>query len=135
MTKMSLEYNGQLRTKLVHKDSNTIILTDAPKDNQGLGESFSPTDMVASALAACIITVLGIQNKVRKLGIKGMRAEVEKHMASNPRRIDAIDVLLEIEITDVDDKKRTLIKNIAETCPVAQSLKLELEQRVIYKFT
>jgi len=136
MTKMSLEYNGSLRTKLVHNKSGTIIYTDAPTDNHGLGESFSPTDLVASALAACMITVLGIQNIPRKLGILKMSAEVKKNMESNPRRISEIQVILEINMKPNSSvEKKKLIQEIAENCPVAKSLDAELNQLVRINFT
>lgn len=135
MTKISLEYNGQLRTKLIHDPSKTSILTDAPKDNHGLGNSFSPTDLVASALAACMITVLGIQNEERNLGIQEMSARVIKTMESNPRRISQVEIDLNIKTNDQGSRNQKLIEKIAKTCPVALSLSSELKQIINLEFT
>ncbi|MFK7757586.1 MAG: OsmC family protein [Flavobacteriales bacterium] len=135
MTKMSLEYNGQLRTKLVHDSSKAFLLTDAPVDNHGLGESFSPTDLVASGLAACMITVLGIQNETKNLGILAMEATAEKHMKSNPRRISEIKVELKLKMKNRSTESHSLIREIAEHCPVAQSLSKDLNQILSISFT
>ncbi len=136
MSKISLEYNGGLRNNLTHEASKTNILTDAPKDNNGKGESFSPTDLVASALAACMVTIIGIQEESLSFGITKMSAEVEKIMESNPRRIAEVKIELNIDTnSQLSELQMKNIYAIAKNCPVALSLKKELKQSVKINFT
>lgn len=122
MTKMSLDYNGALRCILTHNDSQNSINTDAPKDNHGLGDSFSPTDLLASSLAACMVTILGIKNENLNLGILNMNAEIEKSMSSNPRKVNQIHVNLTVELSSRNENVEKQIQEIASTCPVALSI-------------
>ncbi|MDN3594781.1 OsmC family protein [Zunongwangia endophytica] len=122
-------YLGNLRTEAEHLQSSTKIITDAPVDNHGLGESFSPTDAVATALATCMLTIMGIKAEAMDISIKGATAEVIKTMASEPRRISKIEVKLTLE-SDLEDKDRKILQNAAKTCPVFYSLHPDIEKDI-----
>tara|TARA_B100000768_G_C11284985_1_gene381841 strand:- start:17299 stop:17712 length:414 start_codon:yes stop_codon:yes gene_type:complete len=135
MSKISLEYNGELRNTLIHLESKTEILTDAPKDNNGKGESFSPTDLVASSLAACMMTVINISDINGVFGIETCSAEVDKIMQQTPRRISEIVVTLKIKtIVELSQKKQKDIYDLAHNCPVALSLSNETNQNISITF-
>ena len=126
-------YEGDLRTKSIHLASKDSFITDAPIDNNGKGEAFSPTDTVASALASCILTIMGIKAKDLDIDLKGTKAQVTKIMASEPRRIDEI----KIEITinrSFDSKIQTLLERAARNCPVAKSLHPDLMQNITFNW-
>lgn len=130
----SLAYQGDLRTSMTHHRSGQIVITDAPIDNNGKGESFSPTDLVSSALASCVMTILGI--KARDMGhddIK-MHSKVWKTMASNPRRIGKIQVELDVRIPDATEQQRTILERTTRACPVARSLSSETEKEVRFNW-
>lgn len=124
-------YLGDLRTSSIHIQSGTEILSDAPIDNNGKGEAFSPTDTVANALASCMMTIMGI--KARDLGIdlKGTTAEVVKIMNAEPRRIGAVEIVFQMQGTD-DQKSKTILERVAITCPVYLSLHPEVEKRITF---
>ncbi len=116
-------YTGGLRTAATHLRSGSVIETDAPVDNHGKGERFSPTDLVATALASCMVTTIGISAEVHGLNIDGAVCQVEKIMAAEPRRIAEIRVFLEFPMgQQYTDKQKKVIENIANTCPVLVSL-------------
>lgn len=122
-------YNGELRTEAVHVKSGTTIITDAPTDNHGKGEAFSPTDLVATALASCMISIMGIV--AMKEGFKpvdGATAEITKVMYSDPRRIGEVHVTLNMPKLDYSEKERKMYENAAYTCPVAKSLHPDIKQ-------
>ncbi len=121
-------YEGDLRTKALHIKSKSELTTDAPTDNRGKGESFSPTDMVATALGSCILTIMGIKAKDKEIDITGARAEVKKVMASNPRRIAEIEVTITMPKNDYTDKEKMLLEKAAHGCPVKRSLHPELKE-------
>jgi putative redox protein len=125
-------YEGNLLSRCTHLESGTVIHTDAPKDNHGNGSAFSPTDLVATALASCIITTMGI--KCRQLGINvdGTRLEVQKVMASDPRRISQINVTLHMPAVFYSDKERKILEHTALTCPVAVSLHPDLVKSITF---
>lgn len=125
-----LEYTGDLHCTLTHLLSGAQIDTDAPPDNQGRGEAFSPTDLCATSLAACALTTMAIRIRDRGIGIDGARAEVTKIMAADPRRIKRIEVRLIMPANGYTDADKKLLQHIADTCPVALSLHPELEQAV-----
>jgi putative redox protein len=124
-------YLGGLRTEAQHLASQETIITDAPKDNQGKGEAFSPTDLVATALASCMITIMGI--KARDLGIDltGTQAEITKIMGTEPRRISTLQIQLTFN-SSFDSKTQTLLERAALTCPVAHSLHPDIRQEVLF---
>lgn len=125
-------YLGELRTECKHLLSGQKIITDAPPDNQGKGEAFSPTDLTATSLATCILTTMGIRAK--ELDITGARAEVTKIMASDPRRISRIEVKIKMPKNDFSDKDKKVLEAIARTCPVALSLSENIEQVIDFEW-
>ena len=114
-------YLGNLRTVCEHLQSKSTFMTDAPVDNQGKGEAFSPTDTVATALASCMFTIIGIKARDMKLDVEGATAEVTKSMASDPRRISGIKIVITFP-TSYQDKDRKILERAAKTCPVLYSL-------------
>jgi putative redox protein len=120
--KLSCEYLGDLRTRATHGPSASTLLTDAPVDNQGKGEAFSPSDLAATAVGSCILTILGIQAKSLAADFRGARVEVEKHMTTvPPRRIARLDIRISMPAGIPEDIRPRLIR-AAEACPVKQSL-------------
>jgi len=126
-------YLGDLRTSSTHIQSGTIILSDAPVDNNGKGEAFSPTDTVANALATCMLTIMGIKAKDLAVDLKYSTAEVLKIMNAEPRRIGAIEIVFQLEGTD-DQKNKTILERAAMTCPVFLSLHPEIEKRITFNW-
>ena len=126
-------YLGDLRTSSIHIQSGTEILSDAPVDNNGKGEAFSPTDTVANGLATCMMTIMGI--KARDLGIDlaGTTAEVVKVMNAEPRRIGAIEIVFEIQGTN-DQKSKKILERAGMTCPVFLSLHPDVEKRITFNW-
>jgi uncharacterized OsmC-like protein len=125
-------YDGELRTTAVHLTSNNSIITDAPTDNHGKGEAFSPTDLVATAFASCMLTVMGIKANQMNLDIADTRAEVTKTMTSEPRRISEIAVTVYMPKKQYSDKDKTIMEHTANTCPVFFSLHADLKKSVIF---
>ena len=129
----TVEYKGDLRTEAVHLDSGEQIHTDAPKDNEGKGETFSPTDLVATSLASCMITVMGIKAKQHGINMVGTTADVVKEMAADPRRISAIRINIHF-LNNYSDKERILLERTANTCPVMNSLSDELAVEIHFNY-
>ncbi len=125
-------YQGDLRTEMTHLSSQTVIHTDAPKDNHGKGEAFSPTDLVATALGSCMLSIMGIYAKNHDLDIRDTRADITKTMAANPRRIVQIDAVVTMPARNFSDKDRHALEHAALTCPVAHSLSADLKQVVSF---
>ena len=125
---------GHLRTEAVHVRSGERITTDAPVDNKGRGEAFSPTDLLAASLATCMITTIAIMADAKELGPIGMKARVVKHMASDPRRVQRVEVHLHVKGKDLGERERTLIENTARNCPVAKSLHPDLVQEMQFSY-
>lgn len=116
-------YTGQLRTVATHLRSGSTIETDAPVDNHGKGERFSPTDLVATALASCMVTTMGIACEVHGINIDGVECEVEKIMAADPRRISEVKVNMSFPKSGpYTDKEKKIIETAARNCPVVVSL-------------
>jgi len=126
MVTISATYEGDLCCTSVHGPSEASLQTDAPKDNEGLGRFFSPTDLVATALASCILTTMGIVARRHNINLVGCKATVEKHMNASPRRIGRLPVQLTIEGSYSDADKK-LLENTANTCPVHKSLHPDIE--------
>ncbi len=128
MVNINIEYTGELHCDAVHGPSGCRISTDAPVDNQGRGESFSPTDLVATALGTCVATIMGIYSERHDLNLAGMKVQVEKHMSNDdkPRRILRLPVTITVPIK-LEDRHRTSIENAAGHCPVHQSLRADIE--------
>ena len=126
-------YLGDLRTSSIHLQSGTEILSDAPVDNNGKGEAFSPTDTLANALATCMMTIMGIKARDMELDLKGSTAEVIKIMNAELRRIGAIEIAFEMYGTS-NIKNRTILERAAMTCPVFLSLHPEIEKRIVFNW-
>ncbi|SDW40334.1 OsmC family protein [Flavobacterium degerlachei] len=126
-------YLGELRTSSIHLQSGIEIISDAPLDNKGKGEAFSPTDTVANALGSCMMTVMGIKARDLDVDMTGAIASVTKIMNAEPRRIGAIEILFQMNI-DVDLKNRTILERTAMTCPVFLSLNSEIEKRITFSW-
>ena len=128
-----VNYKGQLRTSAVHLQSNSTIITDAPIDNHGKGEAFSPTDLVATGLACCLMTIMGIKAESMDIDLTGTTATVKKHMSTTPRRISQVDVVVSMNQA-FDDRTKKLLEAAALTCPVAQSLHPEIKQNINFVY-
>ena len=126
-----VNYLGNLRTESIHISSNDKIVTDAPTDNNGKGEAFSPTDLVASSLSSCILTVIGIVSKQINYDLTDTTSSVKKTMGDNPRRIVKIDVKIEFS-KSADSKTRSIIEKTALNCPVAKSLHPNIKQDISF---
>ncbi|MFM2369677.1 MAG: hypothetical protein RL619_1987 [Bacteroidota bacterium] len=126
-------YLGDLRTSSIHLQSGNEIISDAPLDNNGKGEAFSPTDTVANALASCMMTVMGIKARDLNIDFKGSTAEVTKVMNAEPRRIGAIEIIFDM-LGTTDQKSKTILERTAMTCPVFLSLNPEIEKRITFNW-
>jgi putative redox protein len=120
-------YSGNLRTEATHLKSGKMVITDAPTDNNGKGEAFSPTDLLSTSLVSCMMTLMGIAANNHGFELGNMEATMKKHMASNPRRVGKIEIELEIYGT-YTDKQKLILDKAARTCPVAMSLHPDIEQ-------
>ncbi|OMQ13629.1 OsmC family protein [[Flexibacter] sp. ATCC 35103] len=126
-------YLGDLRTKSIHVQSGSEIISDAPLDNNGKGEAFSPTDTVANALASCMMTIMGIKARDLKVDFIGSTAEVTKIMNAEPRRIGAIEIVFDMQGV-ADEKSKTILERSAMTCPVFLSLSSEIEKKITFNW-
>tara|TARA_X000000368_G_scaffold280784_1_gene222741 strand:+ start:304 stop:711 length:408 start_codon:yes stop_codon:yes gene_type:complete len=133
MNTFEIKYLGDLRTSSTHLDSGSVINTDAPKDNHGLGEAFSPTDMVCSALASCILTIMAIAVEKHHIDIKQTTAIVKKTMGNSPRRIAKIDIDLTFP-KQYDSKTKTILERAAYNCPVHHTLSESVEKNISFKY-
>lgn len=127
-------YLGDLRTESQHLQSGSKLITDAPVDNHGKGEAFSPTDTVANALASCMLTIMGIKAKDLEIDIIGTTAEVTKTMESTPRRISKIKVVIQLP-NSFEEKEQKILENAAMTCPVFHSLHPDIEKDISFKYS
>lgn len=128
-----IEYKGDLRTENTHLRSGNTYITDAPLDNHGKGEAFSPTDTVATGLGNCMITVMGIKADGMGVDLRGSTVEVTKHMAPNPRRISRIELHLELP-SEVGEKDRIILEKAGRTCPVMFSLHEDIEKDIRFSW-
>ncbi|KAF2508382.1 OsmC family protein [Flavobacterium zhairuonense] len=126
-------YLGDLRTSSIHVQSGSEIISDAPLDNNGKGEAFSPTDTVANALASCMMTIMGIKARDMEVDFVGSTAEVTKIMNAEPRRIGAIEIVFQMK-SNADEKSRTILERAAMTCPVFLSLSSEIEKKISFNW-
>jgi len=134
MATSKVEYNGKLRTTCTHLKSRQQFITDAPTDNNGKGEAFSPTDLVATAYASCMLTVIGIHCDQNGLHFENGTAEITKVMGDGPRRIVRLEIDLDLTGNGWSEELCERIKRVADTCPVAKSVHPEMEVAVNYKF-
>jgi len=129
-----VEYKGELRTEAVHLKSGKTIITDAPIDNKGKGEAFSPTDLVATALGSCMITIMGIVAEREGITLDGTTAEVEKVMATSPRRIGEVKIKIKF-IQKLNRDQRDKLERVAKNCPVSGSLSEDLKETVEFIYS
>ena len=125
-------YNGDLRTTCTHLKSGNFFETDAPVDNHGKGERFSPTDLMATSLGTCMITVMGIKAKTMRFDLNGVKIEVEKIMKTDPRRVGGINLFFHIpdNLKQVDENAKIILKRTGETCPVMLSIHPDIEVKI-----
>ena len=128
-------YKGDLRCECTHLQSGTVTETDAPTDNRGKGERFSPTDTLCVALATCIVTTMALKANDMKINLADTKIDITKHMLSDPRRIGKIDVILNFPSSlNLDEKDKTILKRVGDNCPVAKSLHPDLEVNIEYRW-
>ena len=132
--KIESSYLGELRVSSTHLASNTEIITDAPVDNNGKGESFSPTDLVATALGTCMITVMGIYAEKNRILIPNVYSRTNKVMSSSPRKISKLKIEIIFEGNQLSDVEKQSLKDVALNCPVAKSLHPDLLQEIEFNF-
>lgn len=130
----TVTYLGELRTEATHLHSGTKIITDAPLDNQGLAEAFSPTDLCATSLASCMLTIMGISARNHGLNIDGAHASVNKIMAASPRRIARVEIRIVMPENGFDDGQKKLLETAGRSCPVAFSLAEGIEQVIEFEW-
>ncbi len=134
MKTVETKYEGALRTSSIHLQSKNTFFTDAPLDNNGKGETFSPTDTLATALGACMMTVMAIAGEKEGLDMSGMHLATQKVMAATPRRIAALKVDFYWENCPLNEEQRAWIKDIGLNCPVALSLHPDLRQEITFHY-
>lgn len=134
MATSKITYNGGLRTTSVHLRSGNEIITDAPVDNKGKGEAFSPTDLLATSLGNCMLTIVGIAAQEHGFSIDGATCEITKIMAEQPRRVSEIVVNFQFPANNYSDKDKKIIERAANTCPVAFSLHPDLVKTVTFNY-
>ncbi len=125
-------YTGDLRTKALHLASGTELITDAPVDNQGKGEAFSPTDLLSAALGSCMLTIMGIAARTHLINMDNTAIEITKHMASNPRRVSEIEIVFKMPDLPYSEKEKAILEHAARTCPVALSVHPDLKQTITF---
>jgi putative redox protein len=134
MVSMTGFYQGDLRTEVTHLKSKNKIITDAPVDNNGKGEAFSPTDLTCASLNSCMMTLMGILAQREEINLKGLRSEIVKVMAANPRKIAEIQITFTHDNLVATDVQKEKLKRAALTCPVALSLHDSLKQTIHFNF-
>jgi uncharacterized OsmC-like protein len=134
MKTTKIVYQGELRTESTHLLSGSKITTDAPLDNNGKGEAFSPTDLLATSLGCCMITIMGIVASRNNINIEGTSMDITKVMKTDPRRVGEIIVEFTMPKNNYSDKEKKLLEHAARTCPVALSLSEVLQQTVIFNY-
>ncbi len=135
MKTSKVKYLGELRTEATHLASGSTIITDAPVDNHGKGQAFSPTDLMSTSLASCMITIMGITANTHKLNIDGASAEVTKIMAANPRRVSEIHIVFTMPANHYSQKEKAILENAAKTCPVALSINPAIIQMIEFVYS
>jgi len=134
MKTSKITYLGGLRTEAVHLKSGKTFITDAPPDNNGKGEAFSPTDIMSTSLGCCMLTIMGIAANTHNINIEGASIDITKKMEANPRRVGEIVVEFNMPKNNYTDKEKAILEHAAITCPVAKSLSAELKQTVVFNY-
>ncbi len=127
MHSIEVQYLGELRCQGLHLKSNSTILSDAPVDNHGRGEAFSPTDLTCTSLAMCMLTIMGISAEEKNISLQNVSARVTKHMGTEPRRIVRIGIEILGNWNELTERELSIIKNAANTCPVAKSIHPDIQ--------
>jgi len=128
-------YTGQLRCSATHNQSGTVIETDAPTDNRGKGERFSPTDLLCVSLGTCIITTMGIRAFDMGINLNGTTLQVQKHMLGDPRRVGGIDITLGFpESLQLEEKDRIILQRVGDNCPVQKSIHPDIKTNIVYNW-
>lgn len=130
----TVTYESNLRTTCLHLQSGSVFETDAPTDNKGKGERFSPTDLIATGLGACLITTMGIKAESMNIQLDGAKVEVTKVMVSDPRRIGKIIVHASMPALNLDEKTIEILERVGRTCPVERSLHPDVELDIQFKW-
>ena len=134
MTTVKTIYTKELRTEAEHVKSGTVICTDAPVDNQGKGEAFSPTDLLAASLGSCMLTLMGIAARNHGFSVDGTCISITKVMAENPRRVSEIRIIMDLPKGEYPVNQRRIMERAALTCPVALSLHPDIRQEVTFNY-
>ena len=134
MVSMKVQYNGDLRCTATHIKSGNQVVTDAPTDNNGKGEAFSPTDLLCTSLTTCMITLMGITANSKDIQLGQIDADIEKIMGSEPRRVSGINILFKIKDLNFTEREKEILKNAALTCPVAKSIHSDIELGIDFQF-
>ena len=129
-----ISYEGNLRTSAIHSKSGNSIITDAPTDNHGKGEAFSPTDLVATALGSCMLTIMAIIADKHGIDFKDADISISKIMSSKPRRIEEVVVVVKMKSASYSDDQRATLERAARNCPVALSLHPDLKQTISFEY-
>lgn len=129
-----VKYIGGLRTEALHLKSGNQIITDAPVDNNGRGEAFSPTDLLSTSLGSCMLTIMGIVARNNNLNIEGTTMNISKVMLAEPRRVGEIVVEVQMPGNSYSEKEKILLENAAKTCPVAKSIHPEIKQTITFRY-
>ncbi len=133
MATLKTVYLGGLRTEITHYQSGNKVITDAPTDNNGKGESISPTDMVAAALGSCMLTIMGMAADTHNFDIVGTEIETTKIMSTEPRRIGQIDIVFNFP-HDYEPRIKRLIEAAVKSCPVEHSLHPDIKRNITYNY-
>ena len=134
MVSMKVQYNGDLRCTATHIKSGNQVITDAPTDNNGKGEAFSPTDLLCTSLSTCMITLMGIAVNSKEIQLGQIDADIEKIMGSDPRRVSGINIQFRIQSLGYTDREKDILKNAALTCPVAKSIHPDIALGIDFQF-
>jgi uncharacterized OsmC-like protein len=134
MATIETVYEGNLRTRAKHLGSGREIITDAPIDNQGKGEAFSPTDLLSAALGSCMLSIMGIAANTHHIDMDQTRIRITKIMAANPRRVAEIQIEFDMPAKGYSDKERAILEHAAKTCPVALSVHPDLIQTITFNW-
>lgn len=134
MSTVKITYQGKLRTSCIHTKSQAEIFTDAPVDNHGKGEAFSPTDLMATSLASCILTTMAIKAEKQNIPFREAQAEMQKIMAENPRRVAEIIVKIKMPKISYTADQKDFLEQTALNCPVAKSLSPEIKQNITFEY-
>jgi len=127
-------YIGELRTEATHVRSGVKIITDAPPDNQGKGESFSPSDLLVTALGSCMLTIMGIASRTHSINIDGTKIKITKVMAANPRKVSEVHIVFDLPKNNYNEKEKGILEMAARTCPVALSIHPDIKQELTFNY-